>query len=440
MARMISGISIIKNGEIMFLGTTVLRFGRLKETALLLSAIVLAFVCFSTQASSQEASQDGDKKYGNFHYFETFPNALFFFGDIEKNDSFEFRKALRNHDVDTVVLSSRGGSVWEGLQMAGTIFDREIITYVPDGTDCYSACAFMFFGGQPRYAVGNLGVHQFSADAKTQNTSQNVGVSEYLAQFTVSEIIGFLNEFNTPPFVFERMFQGKEIYIFSAKELEKVNTLTSDSLEMQQFEKIDKFVKIANAQNLLPGTAVEANREPQLPKREIAKLVQHELNRVGCNLGRADGVVGPASKRALKTFAKTANIAYSESLFFDGKFLADLKEVRDGYCPKIVVKQSFKTRWKGRRICINGNNFRFVSQATARLVHRSESEVVIDITLSGQTDNGTNRVRVIKSNNGGHYSLDMNGRRSEIVVSNGYRAMKFNYKNRKGAKCSMHLE
>jgi len=73
----------------------------------------------------------GIRLYGSFLYTDTVPNALFFFSDIEKNDSFELRKALRNHDIDTLVLSSRGGSVWEGLNMAGIIHDKGLTTYVP---------------------------------------------------------------------------------------------------------------------------------------------------------------------------------------------------------------------------------------------------------------------------------------------------------------------
>ena len=56
-------------------------------------------------------------------YTEKVPNALFF--SIEKNDSFELRKALRNHDIEILYLS-KGGSVWEGLNMAGIIYDKEL--------------------------------------------------------------------------------------------------------------------------------------------------------------------------------------------------------------------------------------------------------------------------------------------------------------------------
>ena len=137
--------------------------------------------------------------------------------EAKKNDSFELRKALRNHDIDTLVLSSRGGSVWEGLSMAGIIHDKGLTTYVPklglEGRgDCASACSFMFFAGKTREAEGDVGVHQFYSGSASD--SAKVEETEEIAQFTVSEIIGFLNEFETPPFVFERMFQQSKMYYF----------------------------------------------------------------------------------------------------------------------------------------------------------------------------------------------------------------------------------
>tara|TARA_B100000780_G_scaffold93999_1_gene65383 strand:+ start:251 stop:415 length:165 start_codon:yes stop_codon:yes gene_type:complete len=43
-------------------------------------------------------------------------------------------------------------------------------------------------------------------------------------QFTVLEIIGFINEFNTPSWVFERMFQDQKMYSFKEKYLTLLET------------------------------------------------------------------------------------------------------------------------------------------------------------------------------------------------------------------------
>ena len=61
------------------------------------------------------------------------------------------------------------------------------------------------------------------------------------SQFTVSEIIGYLNEFETPPWVFERMFQQSEMYYFKETELVQLETEVSDEL-VTHYEKSEKFI------------------------------------------------------------------------------------------------------------------------------------------------------------------------------------------------------
>ena len=182
--------------------------------------------------------------YGGFIHTDRLPNTLFFFSDIRKNDSFEFRKALRVHDIELIVLSSPGGSVNEGLQTAGIIHDKNLKTYIPKQSlygsgNCASACSFMFFAGESRSAEGDLGVHQFYSGKASDE--EKIGATQKLAQFTVSEIIGFLNEFETPPWVFERMFQQKEMYYFKESELLQLETEVSEETTAQ-YEKAEKFI------------------------------------------------------------------------------------------------------------------------------------------------------------------------------------------------------
>ena len=178
--------------------------------------------------------------YGSFIHSEKVPNALFFFEDIKKNDSFYFRKALRNHDVNLIVLSSQGGNVWEGLNIAGIINDKGLNTYIPRlSGNCASACSFMFFAGSDRRAGGKLGVHQFYSKSSAEKKA--VGQTEKSAQFTVSEIIGFLNDFETPPWVFERMFQQSEMYYFKESELAKLETEVSEETKKLHLQ-AEKFI------------------------------------------------------------------------------------------------------------------------------------------------------------------------------------------------------
>lgn len=158
-----------------------------------------------------------DSQYKKFKFFEKLPNTAFFVGEIETGDSFQLRKLLRAHEIDTLVLSSLGGSVWEALTISGVVHDNNFNVYIPRGAECYSACSFIFFAGKSRLSSGDLGVHQFSSI--DSNSAKNVGKVEGGTQFTTSEIIGFLNEFDTPAWVFEKMFAQKEMYIFNSTEL-----------------------------------------------------------------------------------------------------------------------------------------------------------------------------------------------------------------------------
>jgi hypothetical protein len=74
--------------------------------------------------------------------------------------------------------------------------------------------------------------------------------------------------------------------------------------------------------------AIKKSNLPNLPKQ-----VQTELNRLGCNVGAADGAIGPASKRGLGKFADvTGQTGYGVSKFSDKEFLSFLKGLPSGFC------------------------------------------------------------------------------------------------------------
>ena len=168
----------------------------------------------------------------------------FFLIQLNSTIVFQFRKALHNHNVNLIVLSSSGGSVLEGLNIAGIIHDRQLNTYIPktgreEEGNCASACSFMFFAGATRSIEGKLGVHQFSSG--DQPKKEKFKEVEGNTQFKVSEIIGFLNEFETPPWVFKKMFQHADMYYFKEKELVKLETEVPDEMAAD-YEKSEKFI------------------------------------------------------------------------------------------------------------------------------------------------------------------------------------------------------
>ena len=282
--------------------------------------------------------------YGSFLHTETVPNALFFFNEIEQYDGFELRRALRNHEIDTVVLASDGGNVFEGLNMAGIIHDKGIITYVPelpDGMGCYSACSFMFFGGKIRQADGVLAVHQAGAyGSDRDNAKEKVSDTQQVTQFTVSEIIGFLNEFETPAWVYEKMFRSREFYEFNEEEKARL-TARADEIEPQNlysingfinafFEHLDKLESQGNKSDELKKPKVSKEEEQRILVVEIQKL----LNASGCNAGIADGIWGRRTQAAAVLFAKTAKLPTSSDQLISEQFISKLKSAPANFCPK----------------------------------------------------------------------------------------------------------
>ena len=200
---------------------------------------------------------NADSQYGKFRYFSKLPNTAFFIGEIKNGDSFDFRKLMRNHEIDTLVISSTGGSVWEALSIAGIIHDNGTNLYIPESAECYSACSFIFFAGKSRLAKGKLGVHQFSS--VESNTQKNVGVIEGGTQFTTSEIIGFLNEFDTPPWVYEKMFAQKEMYVFSPNELNKLERGVMAGFQASKVEQFISSSRLRSTEDITTSTQVETN-------------------------------------------------------------------------------------------------------------------------------------------------------------------------------------
>ena len=304
---------------------------------------VIALV-IATAVNAEEKDPFDITIYGSFLHTGTVPNALFFFNDIEQYDSFELRRAIRNHDIDIVVLASDGGSVWEGLNMAGIIHDKGIATYVPvlpEKLGCYSACSFMFFGGKIRQADGILAVHQAGAyGSERDKASAKVSETQQNTQFTVSEIIGFLNEFETPPWVFEKMFRSREFYVFDDEEKTRL-AARSDEISSENLYEIKAFVTsfLKQLDDLAKEEKkAEDEKEPEISEEEQLRLavieIQKLLNAAGCNAGVADGIWGRRTQAAAVLFAKTAKLPTEKASLINEKFINKLRVAPANFCPR----------------------------------------------------------------------------------------------------------
>ncbi|MFX0547630.1 PAN domain-containing protein [Roseovarius sp. S1116L3] len=217
---------------------------------------VLSAVCAILALGPSDAVGE-ETTYGSYRHHDGLPNVLLLVGEIDNGDSFELRRAMRDHQIDLVVAASRGGSVYEGLQMASILRDKDVGTYIPDNASCESSCASVFLGGSKRMVIGELGVHQFYSGAEDARSQGRKDVITTVTQYTTSDIIGILNEFDTPPFVYEKMFRTTEIYYFDGAEKQRIGLGISDETFVDRVAEVDDFLSST------PGVLERTDREPE---------------------------------------------------------------------------------------------------------------------------------------------------------------------------------
>lgn len=173
----------------------------------LISVAVLAL-----PANAQSADID---EYGAFYVDPDRPKAIFLDGDIDDYAQLDFRRARRDYpSARLLVLNSDGGFIADALAIADEAFADGFSTLIPGWAGCYSACAYIFFAGVNRVAIGDLGVHQFSSDDP----------SPIDAQRSVADILDILGPFDIPDEVISAMLRTPpdDMYVFSNREIDNL--------------------------------------------------------------------------------------------------------------------------------------------------------------------------------------------------------------------------
>ncbi|WP_436119303.1 PAN domain-containing protein [Phyllobacterium sp. LjRoot231] len=171
-----------------------------------LLSVLLFFLSFTAVGFAAERS------FGPFSISDSRPDVIALNGEIGVGAALDFRRVLQAApNAKLFVLNSPGGTVEMALLIADDVHQRNLATFIPKGSGCYSACAYIFLAGNERQVDGELGVHQIS------NDSGNL-VS---AQYSISDILDVLNRFNTPTEVLTVMFRTppKEMHVFSQEEV-----------------------------------------------------------------------------------------------------------------------------------------------------------------------------------------------------------------------------
>ena len=135
-------------------------------------------------------------------------------GGIDPDSPRNFEKALTAAgNAKTVVLRSPGGVVASALDIAAIIKQRQLVTFIEERQNCASACSILFFAGEQRVALGNLGVHQMSAPG---------GGSLAGLQFVLADVLAAFDAFDVDDRVMQKMLRtpAEDMYYFTTEEKE----------------------------------------------------------------------------------------------------------------------------------------------------------------------------------------------------------------------------
>ena len=208
-----------------------------------------------------------------------------------------------------------------------------------------------FFGGKIRQADGILAVHQAGAyGSERDKASAKVSETQQNTQFTVSEIIGFLNEFETPPWLFEKMFRRVEFYFFDEDEKTRL-AARFDEISSENLHEINAFV--TSFLKYLDDLAeeekkAEEEKEPEISEEEQLRLavieIQKLLNAAGCKAGLADGIWGRRTQAAAVLFAKTAKLPTEKKQLISDSFIQQLRLAPSGFCPKPKINKTYASK------------------------------------------------------------------------------------------------
>ena len=260
-------------------------------------------------------------RYGKTVHTPLLPNVIFFVGEIKDGDERGFRRALRNHNVDTIVLNSNGGSAFTGLELANIIYDNELATYVPLGHTCASACAFMYFGGSSKVAHGRLGVHQFFS----KNGKEKAAVGQVIqdTQDGVAEIHRTLTDFGTPASVFSIMFSTSGMHYFTEEEKSEFSI---NGINPKLINRINQVLGLSQSLD----DVVEDSVLNSIPADIQNRLTQLELVRIGCMKAPIDGIKGEATTAAIQKLSSKKASDISATNFSD--LFRELNSTKVGAC------------------------------------------------------------------------------------------------------------
>jgi hypothetical protein len=180
-----------------------------------------SLLTFALIISGQSSVKAGELLFGEGDKWVVFQ------GPIRTEEMDGLLSQLDEKKPKQILLNSVGGNLTGAMRFARYVREKEMDTWIAKNHTCVSACALVFLAGVERFSEGKLIVHQYlptpgQGDAYATWDAAFIGV-----QRMVGEIITLLNSFDTPPFVFERIFTSPNLYEFTEAEMAEITTVTS---------------------------------------------------------------------------------------------------------------------------------------------------------------------------------------------------------------------
>lgn len=144
--------------------------------------IAAVFSCVSAKAAEMTAIPLNQPGQG----------AVIINGDLTPEDRENFLIKIAPFSGGMVILNSRGGAAYAGIEIGKAIRMRGFTTWVPSGSFCASACAMAWLGGARRFMgkdalIGFHSVYRLDNGKPVETSSGNALYGAYLSQLGLSD-------------------------------------------------------------------------------------------------------------------------------------------------------------------------------------------------------------------------------------------------------------
>ena len=290
-------------------------------------------------------------------------NVILIDGKITSKTKDDFRKVLSNlPKASLLALNSPGGTVATAIDISKIVHEKEMVTVVPENSLCASACSIIFFAGNKRIAMGELGVHQMSSTSP----AALIGV-----QFLLAEILSIFDRYQVHQKVVQKMLRTppEKMYYFSGKEKNdwNIDILTPDMFTAKKYSFEDFLVTaIYSGKVILPnfeGRDKWARRYRTRIREGMKKGVnfsgKYAVIEVGCGTSCRHAYLADVSNGTVYRFPYGGETNWEMTLVYsaDSSFL--------------------RASWRGERKAVYDENGDFVALCIVHDLHWNGKEFVV---------------------------------------------------------------